>query len=170
MHVVERRMGGGQCLLPGGLAFGAAGRLDAAHRCGEIGLGAVPCDPAVAHLVLGEAFLQGRLGGVLEVRTDGGAHRGRCRGQVRDAGEGARFAAHMVEEIVAGIALDGVVIGDHLRQAALGGNLGRVAILLHPGEHIVEPLPGAVGMPVRAVIGRSLGQPGQRGAFGHRQR
>jgi hypothetical protein len=60
-------------------------------RCGEIGLGAVPFDPAIAHLVLGEAFLQGRLGGVLEVGTNGGAHRGRRRGQVGDAGEGARL-------------------------------------------------------------------------------
>ena len=171
VHVVERHAHGGERLLPG-LALRPAGGFDLAHGVADVGFGAAPFDPAGAHLVLRKAFLQRRFGGLLDVGADRRVQRDPGGREIGEARGGARLAGDMVEEVVAGRPRRDPVIGHHARQPALGDvdRAGvRRAVLLHAGEHVGEPLLGAIGMPVGAVIGRALGERGEHGALGERQ-
>ena len=82
------------------------------------------------------------------------------------------FAGHLVDEVEADVAARPLV-GHHRRQRrqSLAGMLGADhAVFLQAAEHIGEPLLRAPRMPVRAVVIRPLGQPGEQRAFFERQR
>ena len=103
VHVVERRMSGDERLLPGRLAL-VAGPLDAPDGIAEVCFGAPPFDPAVAHLVLGKPLLKGCFSGVLKVGANRGPNRGPGHREAWNAGDGARFAGHMIDEVVTVVA------------------------------------------------------------------
>ena len=128
----------------------------------------MPFGAAGANLILGQALLQGHFSGALEVRANCGAHRRACGRQGPDSGKRSRFARDVVEEIVSRIPLLGWAVGNQLRQRNLGAVeccSARNAVFLHSTHHIGEPLLGAIGMAVGAVVRRPLGQARQHGAF-----
>ena len=108
----------------------------------------------------GEPVLQRGLRRALDARADRRLHLVGFGRQAVDAGDGARLAADLVDQMEPGGAAHPVVrhevelgrLGlDHLR-------LGDRAVVLHAGQHVGEALLRAVAVLVRVEIGRALGE------------
>ncbi len=172
MHIVERGPRRLQRLLPGRRRLRRIRvGLDALDRGAEIGLRAVELSAPGGQLVAGEALLQRGLRRPLHLRVNGRANGGRACRERHHARQRFRLAIDVVEEIEAGIALSAIIGDEPQRRLArlIGGLLRDRAIFLHPAQDIGEALLRALGMAVRAVVIRPLGQPGERRALGEGQ-
>ena len=169
MHVVERRLEIDQRLLPD--RFGAVRLrigLQLADRLAEVRLGAAELGAAGVLLVARQSLLQRGLGGLLDLRVDGGAHRVGGVGQALEAGDLLRLAADLIDDVIAVVAPLPRQRGDVelLRHRVLELRVGDDGILVHAAEHIGEPLLRALTLPVRVVVARALGEAGEERAFG----